>query len=67
MIDNNFAAILGKRLEKITDVSKATGISRTTLTQFYYKRGKQISYDVLEKLCDYLDCQIGELLQLKKE
>lgn len=66
MVSNNFAEMLARRLEKISNVSKETGISRSTLTQLYYKRGKSISYDVLGKLCDYFQCQVGELLELKK-
>ena len=32
MIKNQLAVLMAKRLEKITKVAKATGISRTTLT-----------------------------------
>lgn len=66
-LDNNLSAILGERLIKITQVSKDTGISRTTLTNLYYKRSKAISGDVLHKLCDYLGCTVGDLLETKKE
>lgn len=66
MIEINFSAILGKKLVKITDISKKTDISRTTLTNLYYKRSKKISFDVLDKLCKSLDCQIQDLLEYKE-
>lgn len=67
MIDNNLAVMLAQRLEKISDVSKATGISRTTLTSIYYKKCKSISNETLEKLCSYLDCDVGCLVTIKKK
>ena len=67
MIDNNLSAILGSRLIKVSDISKATGISRTTLTGIYYKRCKMISFETLEKLCDYLKCDIADILVIKKK
>ncbi|WP_303753306.1 helix-turn-helix transcriptional regulator [Enterococcus sp. S86.2] len=60
---NNFSRILGERLLKISQVSTETEISRTTLTNFYYKRNKNISYQTLEKICDYLEISLSELLE----
>lgn len=65
-LDNNLSQILGAKLIKISQVAKDTGISRTTLTNLYYKRSKAISGDVLHKLCDYLNCTVGDLLEMKK-
>ena len=64
-LDNNLSQILGEKLIKISQVSKDTGISRSTLTNLYYKRSKAISGNVLHKLCDYLDCSVGDLLEKK--
>lgn len=64
-MENNFSRILGERLIKITTISKDTGIARSTLTSFYYKRGKGISFDVLMKICDYLDVELSEIINYK--
>ena len=40
MINNNFSKLLGERLLKISKVSEETGISRTTLTNLYYRRNR---------------------------
>ena len=61
VIDNKFSAILGDRLIKISQVSQDTGISRTTLTNIYYKRSTYITFAVLNKLCEYLDCSVNDL------
>ena len=61
VIDNNFSAILGSRLIKISQVARDTGISRTTLTNIYYKRSTYITFAVLNKLCEYIECGVDDL------
>ena len=34
-IESRFAVLLGEKKKKISDVARATGISRTTLTNLY--------------------------------
>ena len=65
MINNKFSMLLGKRLVKISEVSRETGISRTTLTSLYYKKSTKISFDVLDKLCSYFECSISDIIELK--
>lgn len=67
MLVNHFSAILGARRIKITDISRETGISRTTLTALYYDKGKAISFDVLDKVYRYLDVQPGDLFSVQSE
>lgn len=66
MIVNKFAVLLARRLLKISALSRATGISRVTLTQLYYRRTKQIDLETLDKLCDYLHCSVGDILEFQK-
>ena len=61
MIVDNFSRILGERLLRVTKVARDTGISRTTLTNIYYKKSRCISFDVLDKLCDYLNCGTSDI------
>lgn len=63
-INNNLARLAGEKLVKISQISKDTGISRTTLTNLYYKRSGSISGRVLDSLCRYFGCTVGELLEL---
>lgn len=64
---NNFSKILGERRLKISKISSDTGITRGTLTNLYYNRSKQISFDVLNKLCIYLGCSIGDIISTEDE
>ena len=66
-MQNNLRVILAEKELSITDVSKATGISRTTLNSLFYKRAKGIQFQTLEILCNFLNCEVGELFEMKKE
>ena len=59
---NNFRVFLAKQRKKISDVYKATGISKTTLTSLYYERTKNPKAETLLKIADYLCVTIDELL-----
>jgi len=67
MINNNFSVVLAKRLLKISTVARETGISRTTLTNLYYRRSAYVTFDVLDRLCSYLGCPVGEIFEFAKE
>ena len=66
MIVNKFAVLLAQRLLKISALSRATGISRITLANLYYRRTKQIDLETLDKLCSYLQCSVGDILEFQK-
>lgn len=63
-VKSRLPMLLGEKRARISDVCRETGISRTTLTALYYDKGKGIYFDVLEKLCVYFDCNVGDILGL---
>ena len=67
MLNNKFSVILAERLLKISKVSEDTGISRTTLTNLYYRRSLQISFEVLDKLCAYLGCSVTDIIEYQPD
>ncbi len=52
---------------KMAQLSRATGISKNALSDIYYEKGAQIRYETLEKLCEALQCTVGELLEYQPE
>ncbi|EME8160575.1 helix-turn-helix transcriptional regulator [Enterococcus faecium] len=64
---NNLSKILGERLLKVSDVFEGTGISKTTLTDIYYQRAKNIQLDTLMKICDYLQVPLSDLIEYKPQ
>jgi DNA-binding Xre family transcriptional regulator/predicted metallopeptidase len=62
LIRCNLSILMAERGLNISDVSKDTGISRTTLTSLFHNQSKGIQFDTLETLCNYLQVSISELL-----
>jgi putative transcriptional regulator len=48
-------------------LAKETGISHTTLWRLKKGRALGINFDTLEKICQRLDCQPGDVLRLANE
>ena len=65
MIKCNLSTLLGAKRLKVADVVRDTGINRSTLTRLYHEQNNRIDFDTLEKLCVYLECDIGDLLELE--
>lgn len=47
-------------------MAKDTGISTSTLRNLNHNRTTRISFDILEKICRYLECGIEDVLSLEK-
>lgn len=56
------SALMGERRLKMSDVVRGSGISKMTVWNLYHDRATRIGFDVLAKLCRFLDCQPGDLL-----
>ncbi len=66
LINNKFSAILWKKHLEISKVSNDTEISKKVLSNLYHKRNKDISFDILDKLCQYLNCEIEDIIEYQK-
>ena len=66
VVTGNFDVIIAKKHLKISEVARHTGISRTTLTNLYYNKSGAISFDVLGKLCEFLGCNVGDLVTYER-
>lgn len=67
MIKCHLSRMLGERKIKIADVARDTGIHRGTITRLYQETAVRIELETLEKLCAYLECSIGDLLEYREE
>ena len=64
-MNNNFRVILAKQRKKVSDVHKATGISKSALISLYYERTKRPVIETLQKVAEYLGVTIDELLTVE--
>ncbi|MGF1719071.1 helix-turn-helix transcriptional regulator [Vibrio kyushuensis] len=64
MIKCHLSTLLGARKLKIADVVRDTGINRSTVNRLFHETNNRVDFEALEKLCLYLDCSVGELLEV---
>lgn len=67
MIRCHLSRLMGERKLKIVDVARETGINRGTITRLYQESALRVDFEVLDKLCDLFECEVGELLETTKE
>jgi len=67
MIKCHLSKLMGERKLKIADVARDIDVHRNTITLLYYENAKRIDFDVLDKLCKYFNCTIGELIEFKEK
>ncbi|WP_018415536.1 helix-turn-helix domain-containing protein [Teredinibacter turnerae] len=65
MVKVHLSRLMGERKLRIVDVARDTGINRGTIARLYHETAIRIDFDVLEKLCTYMECSVGELVELQ--
>ncbi len=66
MVKCHLSRLMGEHKMSIADVSRDTGIHRNTVALLYHETAKRIELDVVEKLCQLFNCDIGQLLEIQK-
>jgi putative transcriptional regulator len=71
IVRNNFQVLLARKAQHehrripLSEVARATGLSRYTLTALADNSIKEYPADTLARLCEYLGCDISDLLILE--
>lgn len=47
----------------LDEVAKATGVHRTTLSKIANQRGYNTTTEILDKLCEFFEVEVGEVAQ----
>ncbi|QGT99303.1 putative transcriptional regulator YozG, Cro/CI family [Candidatus Syntrophocurvum alkaliphilum] len=63
MIRIKLAEVMGKKRIKQKALSEQTGIRPNTISDMWYEKSKRIDLNYLDKLCEVLECQPGDLLE----
>lgn len=72
-ISNRFRILLAEKATRerhgiaINDVQRDTGIAWSTLNSWANNQVTRYDAPVIQALCDYFQCQVGELLVYDKE
>lgn len=67
MIKIHLSAIMGAKRMSIAELSEKTGLHRNGLSKLYNEKTTSISFETLEKVCDALECDISDLLEIIKD
>lgn len=51
----------------LDEVAKATGVHRTTLSKIANQKGYNTTTEILDKLCEFFEVDVGEVAQYVEE
>lgn len=63
----NIDVMLAKRKMSVTELSEKVGITLANMSILKNGKAKAVKVSTLAKLCDALDCEIGDILEYRKE
>ena len=61
--DNLWKLLIDKRMNK-SELAKRTKISTSTISKM--TRGEPVAMTVLVRICDYLNCDIGDIVSVRR-
>lgn len=67
MIRCHLSTLMGRSKLRIADVSRQTGLNRSTITALYKETATRIDLQAVEQLCRLFDCQVGDLFEYVKD
>ena len=62
-INCNLSTLMGANRLTIQDVFNNTGLSRRTISELYHDKVSRVDYGTLNKLCQFLDCDVQDLIK----
>ena len=63
MIRCHLSTLMGRDKLNIADVSRLTGLNRSTVTALYRESATRVELPAIEQLCTLFKCSVGELLE----
>ncbi|MEY8350167.1 transcriptional regulator [Bacillus cereus] len=62
----NLDVMLAKRKMSVTELSEKLGITMANVSILKNGKAKAIKFSTLEKICEVLECQPGDILEYEK-
>jgi putative transcriptional regulator len=59
--------LLEKRGMAQTELQARSGLGYSTINALYHEKTERIEFATLQKLCEVLECEVGDLLELVPE
>lgn len=67
MIKCRLSILLAERKLRVADAARDSGLSKTTLHKLYNEQSTRIDFETMDRLCRYLNCQVGDLFHFIDE
>lgn len=62
----NLDVMLAKRKMSMTELANEVGVTMANLSVLKNNKAKAVRFSTLEKICEVLDCQPGDILEYRK-
>lgn len=63
----NLDVMLAKRKKRSNELAEFVGITEQNISLLKSGKVKGVRFSTLERICDFLDCQPGDLLAFEKQ
>jgi len=63
----NLDVMLAKRKMSMTELSEQVGVTMANLSILKNGHAKAVRFSTLERICQVLDCQPGDILEFREE
>jgi len=63
VIKCKLSTLMGERKLKISDVERATGLHRNSITLLYKETANRVELETIEKLCVFFNCEVSDLFE----
>ena len=63
----NLDVMLAKRKMSMTELSEQVGVTMANLSILKNGHAKAVRFSTLERICEVLECQPGDILEFRKE
>ena len=63
----NLDVVLAKKKMSVTELSEKVGITMANISILKNGKAKAIRYTTLDKICEVLECQPGDILEYTKD
>jgi len=63
MIRCHLSRFMGENKLKISELERATGLHRNSLTLLYKETATRVELETIDKLCKYFKCEVNDLFE----
>ncbi len=63
----NLDVMMARRKMSVTELSERVGITMANMSILKTGKAKAVRFSTLEKICEVLDCQVGDIIVYEKD